>query len=240
MPEETEPNYFAHLEELRHRLLISMAVIGVFTVGCFFLSEWLVGIMIAPIQNSVRELYFLTPYEAFLTRLKVSVTAGVMLSSPVVFAQLWRFVAPGLYRSERRAVFPVVFFSVLLFSLGVLFAYFLVIPFALRFFLGFETVSLRPLISIGAYSSFFLAFILAFGIVFVFPVILVGCVYFGILDVRTLCRQRKVVIVLAFIVSAVLTPTVDVVTQCVMALVLWALFEISLVVGRLIEHKGGA
>ena len=232
MAETEEVDYFTHLDELRRRLIVVVLAIAALTVASFFASDFLLEVITRPVRINVSNLYFLTPYEAFLMRLKVSVASGVMMSIPIAFTQLWLFVAPGLYRSERRAVLPIVLVSVALFSLGVLFAYFLVVPFALRFFLGFQTETLKPLISIGAYVSFFLSLILIFGVVFVTPVILVGLMYFGVVDADTFSRQRKVVIVLTFVLAAVLTPTMDIVTQCLLALPLWGLFEISIVIGR--------
>jgi len=154
---ENDINYFAHLDELRNRLLWILGAISVFTIGSFIFSGSLMGIVTAPIRKSMESLYFLTPYEAFLTRLKVSLTTGLILSAPVIFTQFWQFVSPGLYPSEKRAVVPITIISTALFTLGVTFAYFLVVPFALRFFLGFQTETLRPLISIGSYVSFFLS-----------------------------------------------------------------------------------
>ncbi|OGX06836.1 MAG: twin arginine-targeting protein translocase TatC [Omnitrophica bacterium RIFCSPLOWO2_12_FULL_50_11] len=237
MPEGEEVNYFTHLNELRRRLIVVVLSIAGLTVVSFFASDFLLELITRPVKKSVASLYFLTPYEAFLMRLRVSVTSGIVLSVPIVLTQLWRFVVPGLYRSERRAIFPIVLVSIVLFSLGVLFAHFLVIPFALRFFLGFQTETLQPLISIGAYVSFFLSLILVFGAVFVTPVVLVGLMYLGVVDVDTLRRQRKTVIVLAFVLAAVITPTMDIVTQCLLALPLWGLFEISVLIGRGIKNK---
>jgi len=237
MTDGQEVNYFTHLDELRRRLIVVVLSIAGLTVVSFFASDFLLELITRPVKKSVASLYFLTPYEAFLMRLRVSVTSGMVLSVPIVFTQLWLFVAPGLYRSERRAIFPIVLVSIVLFSLGVLFAHFLVIPIALRFFLGFQTETLQPLISIGAYVSFFLSLILVFGVVFVTPVVLVGLMYLGVADVDTLRRQRKAVIVLAFVLAAVITPTMDIVTQCLLALPLWGLFEISVLIGRGIKNK---
>jgi len=230
-----EINYFDHLNELRNRLIIIVGSIGLLTGLSFVFSSHLMEIVTAPIRASAPELYFLSPYEAFVMRLKVSMTSGVLFSAPIIFFLLWSFVAPGLYEKEKRAIFPIVLISTVLFLSGVVFAYFFVIPFALRFFLGFQTETLRPLISIGAYVSFFLSLILIFGSVFLLPVVLVGLIQFGIVSTKTLSGHRRAVIVLAFIVSAVLTPTMDVVTQCFMALPLWGLFEISILIGKGIE-----
>jgi len=179
----------------------------------------------------------MTPYEAFVTRLKVSIVAGLLASLPIVFTQLWKFISPGLYSNEKEAVLPLVTISVGLFLIGACFAYYLVIPFALDFFLGFRSESLRPMISIGSYISFFLSLILIFGFVFDLPVVLVGLMYLGILKASSMRRQRKLVVVLAFVVAAILTPTVDVVTQCLLAVPLWLLYEISIIVGSVFQKQ---
>jgi len=237
MPDEQEINYFAHLQELRTRLIWVVVTIAAVTVLCFVYSEQLLEIVTAPVRKSVSNLYFLAPYEAFLMRLKVAVTCGIVLSSPIIFTQFWKFTAPGLYQSEKKAILPVASCSILLFVLGVVFAYFFVIPFALKFFLGFQTETLIPLISIDAYVSMFLSLVLIFGGMFVTPVILIGLIYFGILDVGALSRQRKVVVVIVFILAAILTPTMDIVTQCLLAVPLLGLFELSLLVGKGLRQK---
>ncbi len=172
-----------------------------------------------------------------MTKLKLSVISGILLALPLIFYHLWKFVSPGLYPSERQKVVPLVFVSTGLFLLGVLFAYFGIIPFALDFFLNFQAESLEPLISIGAYISFFLSFILIFGIVFELPVLLVGLMFLGVVKAQFLECQRKMAIVAIFVLAAVLTPTVDLITQFLLAVPLWILFELSIIVGKRIEKR---
>ena len=191
--------------------------------------------MTSPIQKSLDTLYFLTPYEAFLARVKIAILSGIILSSPIIFLELWFFVSPGLYRKEKKFVLPLVLSSTTLFIFGVAFAHFFVIPFAIKFFMGFQTYSLLPLISLGSYLSFFLSFILVFGLAFNLPVLLAGLISLKVIGVSFLTSYRKVIIFLIFVLGAVLTPTVDIFTQCVLALPLWLLFELSVVVGRMIE-----
>ena len=206
-----------------------------FGVVSFFYSESLLNLVTAPIQRSLDTLYFLTPYEAFLARVKISVLSGIILSSPIIFLELWFFVSPGLYRKEKKLVLPMVLSSTVLFFLGVLFAYFIVIPFALQFFMEFQTYSLLPLISLGSYLSFFLSFVLVFGLAFNLPVLLTGLVVLKVIGASFLVSQRKLVIVLIFILAAVLTPTADIFTQCILALPLWLLFEGSVLIAKVIE-----
>jgi sec-independent protein translocase protein TatC len=232
---EKEMNLSEHLEELRRRIVIALVAITLFSGISFFYSEKLMDLVIAPIQRNLDTLYFFTPYEAFLARVKLAIVSGIILSSPIIFLELWFFVSPGLYRKEKKLIFPMVFTSTALFFLGVLFAHFFVIPFALQFFMGFQTYSLLPLISLGSYLSFFMSFVLVFGLAFNLPMLLAGLVMLGVVGTPFLVAQRKVVIVLIFVLSAILTPTVDIFTQSILAIPLWLLFELSILIGRMIE-----
>lgn len=216
--------------------MIVLISCGFFSTLCFFFSDPLLNLMILPIQQNVYSLYFLSPYEAFITKVKLSVVCGMMISLPIIFYQLWKFISPGLYPSEKQKILPLVFISTALFLMGALLAYFGVIPFALKFFISFQNESLVPLISIGSYSSFFLSFILIFGIVFELPVLLIGLIFLGVLKAEFLEAQRKIAIVSIFILAAILTPTVDLMTQFLLAVPLWILFELSILLGKRISR----
>lgn len=233
----TEFKITDHLEELRRRFIIILISSGFFSILCFFFSDQLLNIMILPIQRNVYSLYFLSPYEAFMTKVKLSVVIGIIISLPVIFYQLWKFISPGLYPSEKEKILPLVFISTALFLVGALFAYFGVVPFALNFFLNFQTESLEPLISIGSYISFFLSFILVFGIVFELPVLLIGLMFLGVIKAEFLRAQRKIAVVGIFVLAAILTPTVDLITQFLLAIPLWILFELSILLGKRIEKR---
>ena len=210
-----------------------MAAIGIFSVAAWFFSKPLLEFLISPLRSRWNyTLYFHSPYEAFLTRLKVSLLSGILAASPVIFTELWLFAAPGLHRRERKTVFLLIFCSVLLFAVGAAFAYFLLVPWGLRFFLEFQTDSLRPLLSIDPYFSFLLGMVLACGIVFDLPVVVLGLVSAGILSAQSLRKARKGVIVLAFVVAAVITPTTDPVTQTLLSLPLILLYEICVWVAQ--------
>ena len=239
MNPEAGINLSEHLEDLRKRVIISLIALSISAVISFSLSDTLVTIISAPVKHNVHTLYFLSPYEAFVTKLKISLVSGILLSSPVIFAQLWLFISPGLYPRERQIALPLTLISTALFAAGVCFAYFLVIPFALNFFMAFQTPTLLPLISIGSYISFFLSLVLVFGLIFELPVLLVGLIFLKVIGTAFLSQQRKVVIVLIFILAAILTPTVDVFTQCLLAIPLWLLFEISIWIGKRVEQRRG-
>lgn len=226
-----------HLEELRRRLITVIVSVSVLTGLGFFLSDFLISILVFPARQQMEALYFFTPYEAFLTKLKVALACGILLSLPVIFNEFWRFIGPGLYGREKKLISVFVFASSLLFMAGVVFAYFIVLPVALTFFLGFKSASLYPLISIDSYISFFLTMLFIFGIAFNFPILLIGLMMTGVVPSGVFRAQRKTVIVLIFVLSAILTPTTDIVTQVFLAVPLYFLFEISLLIGRSVEKK---
>ncbi|MBI4395277.1 MAG: twin-arginine translocase subunit TatC, partial [Candidatus Omnitrophica bacterium] len=163
----------------------------------------------------------------------------IILSLPVIFTQLWQFASPGLYPNEKRIVTILIGSSTILFLIGVLFAYFVAVPLGLRFFLNFKSSALTPLISLDSYFSFLISFLIAFGIMFDLPVLLIGLIWLGVVKTEFLARQRKLIIIFLFILAAILTPTADVVTQCLLAIPLWLLFELSLWVGYGLEARTG-
>ena len=229
-------DFLSHLEELRRRLITILIVFSAAAALCYFFSHPLLDLLTAPLRRygDVR-LYFQKPYEAFLTHLKVAALGGFVLSSPVIFAQAWLFVAPGLYEKEKKVFLPVLFISIFLFLTGVLFAYFVIIPWGLAFLLSFQTESLRPLLGIEPYFSFLNGMILAFGVFFDFPVVLVGLVRLGVVRTQTLARARRSMIVFIFIAAAVLTPSPDPLSQILLAVPMVGLFEISLWVASHIQ-----
>ncbi len=231
-------SFLDHLEELRSRLLISLAAVLFASIVAYSFSRPLLDFLIRPLRVvDFAALYFQAPYEAFLVRLKISLLAGVLGASPVFFTQLWLFVAPGLHREERRALLPVVLVSVFLFLAGAAFAFWVLLPLGLQFLLGFQTHSLRPLLSISPYFSFLMTLVLGCGLVFILPAVLLGLVKMEILNVQTLERSRKGTIVLIFILTAVLTPSADPFSQILLALPLILLYEGCIGIGKWIERK---
>ena len=231
-------DFLSHLEELRRRLLLCLVVFAVFSALSAFLSREILDFLTLPLRRfSNADLFFQRPYEAFLIRLKVSAFAGFVLASPFFFAQVWLFVAPGLYEKEKMVLFPLIFFSAAFFLAGGIFAYFIIIPFGLHFLLGFQTENLKPLLSVGPYFSFLTGMSLATGLFFDAPIILIGLVHFGILQSTSLAKARRPIIVCIFIAAAVLTPSPDPVSQVILAIPLLLLFEISLLITRWLERK---
>ena len=233
--EEKDRTFWNHLEELRKRLIISVVSVFVTSFVCYFFSGRIISFLTAPLAALAQKAYFLSPYDAFLIKLQVSFWGGVFLSAPLLLTETWLFIAPGLYAKERKAFLFLLFSSVALFLLGLSLAFFAVIPVTLRFFLGFSTPELSPLISIEKYLGFVIWMGLAFGLAFETPLFLVGLVKFGILEIEQLQKMRRYIIVGIFIFSAVVTPSPDPLSQCLLAVPLWILFEASLVIGRMVS-----
>lgn len=231
-------DFTTHLEELRRRLIFSLVFFLLASLAAYFLVPGFLDFLIAPLYRTGHtELFFQKPYDAFLIRLKAAALAGLLFSSPVLFSQAWLFVAPGLYEREKKILLPLIAVSILLFLAGSSFAYFWVLPWGLDFLLKFQTEHLKPLLNASAYFSFLTGMIVASGLVFDLPVILVGLVQLGVVRVRTLQRSRKAMVVLILILAAVLTPTPDPVSQVALAVPILILFEVSLLIARRLESS---
>ena len=231
-------DFIPHLEELRRRLIVCGLFFLAFTALSWFFAKQILDFLTALLQSfHVLNLYFQKPFEAFVIHLKAAAFAGLILSLPVLFTQGWLFVAPGLYEKEKKIFLPLIFVSVALFVIGVFFAYAFVIPWGLGFLLGFETDTLKPMLTSGPYFSFITAMLFAFGVLFDFPLIVVALAAFGIVKIDTFARARRGIIVVIFIAAAILTPSPDPVCQLLLAIPLCLLFEISLLVGRFFEKK---
>jgi len=228
-PKENTSSLMEHLEELRDRLKkCAISVIVAFIIAYFF-SEELFYILVKPLKILIpdRKLIFTGLLDMFFTYLKISLAAGLVGSSPYIFYQFWKFVAPGLYKHEQRLMLPFVFTSTLLFISGALFGYFIIFPFGFAFFIGFENEIVQALPSVKEYFSLSLLLLIVFGVVFELPVILFFLAKLGMITPQFLKKNRKYAILLAFIVAALLTPP-DLFTQFAMAIPLIILYEISI------------
>lgn len=223
MQEASSMSVVDHLSELRTRLVIAIVAIIVGTLGAYYYVEDILQILVAP----AGKLYYTKPTEAFFTYMKISLVAGCIVSSPVWFYQIWAFIVPALSKGEKKVTFMVVPTAVVLFVVGVLFSYYLVLPMAIQFFIGFGTDELQPLFSIGQYIDFVIAFILPFGITFELPLILIALGVLGILSSDRLREYRKMFILLAFIIGAAISPTPDMLSQTMIAGPMILLYEIS-------------
>ncbi|MEW6670837.1 MAG: twin-arginine translocase subunit TatC [Thermodesulfobacteriota bacterium] len=239
MKEDDKLPFTAHLEELRKRLIICFAAVGIGFLISYGFKEKLFYILTRPliaVMPPGDKLIFTGLPEAFFTYLKISFLAGLILAAPVVLYQFWVFVAPGLYKNERRVLLPIVFLSSLFFVGGALFGYFVVFPFGFKFFLGFATDTIKPLPAMREYLSFASKLLIAFGLVFELPLVITFLARMEIVTVDFLKKNRKYAILLFFVVAAILTPP-DVISQVMMAVPLMLLYEISIIGARIFARK---
>lgn len=222
----------AHLEELRARILRAIAAVAVGSI----ISYWFIDEIMAYITLPVGKLYYLQPAEAFLMYVKITVFSGFLLALPVIFYQIWRFILPALTVKERVVIGILVPSSVLLFFAGLAFAFFLVLPAAVRFFMGMGSDALAPMFTLHQYFDFMLSILLPFGAVFELPLVLVVLARFGIVTSAFMRSKRKHIILWAFVLGALLTPP-DVFTQTMIALPLILLYELSYYVVKYVLRK---
>lgn len=238
-----------HLMELRTRLLYSVVAFVLAFVVCYYFSSSIYGFLARPLADILqnqgageRRMIFTALYEAFFTYLKVAFFGATFFSFPIWATQLWLFVAPGLYRSEKRAIAPFLVASPFLFVLGAALAYYFIFPMAWQFFITFETPASEGVLPIqleakvSEYLSLVMHMILAFGIAFQLPVLLTLLVKVNILSVETLKKGRRYAIVGMFVAAAILTPP-DIISQIGLAVPLILLYEISILVATWMTKK---
>ena len=239
MNDEEKQPFLSHLEELRKRLITCAIAVGVGFVISYIFAERLFQILVTPLTRIMPEgdrLIFTNLPEMFLTYLKTAFICGILLTAPVIFYQLWLFIAPGLYQKEKKFAVPFVVFSTILFVGGSLFGYFVVFPFGFKFFLGFANEYIQALPSVKQYFSFAIKLLFAFGIVFELPVVAFFLSKMGIVTPEFLKKKRKYALLLTFVMAAILTPP-DVITQLMMAGPLILLYEIGILVARMARRK---
>ena len=228
-----EMTLVGHLSELRQRIVWSVAALIAGTLVAYFYVDELMSFVTTP----AGKLYFMAPAEGFFAYLKLAVFAGFLLALPVILWQLWLFVAPALTQKEKKWALIMVPGSTILFFTGVAFAYLFVWPSAVKFFLGFGSENLQPMLSLGQYLSFLISFILPFGVIFNLPLALLVLAKIGIISSKFLAKQRRVMIVVAFIIGGIITPTPDVFSQTMMAIPILVLYEASIWAVRILLGK---
>ena len=243
-----QSSFIGHLTELRSRLVKSIIYLFIFFIICYFFAEDIYSFLVEPYAEAVkddgvnRRLIFTALHETFITYLKVAFFTAMFVSSPIILTQIWKFIAPGLYKNEKRALLPYLIATPTLFLLGGMLVYYLVMPLAIKFFLTFETsaqVSGLPIqleAKVNEYLSLIMRLIFAFGISFQLPVLLSLLARVGFIDSEYLKKRRKYVIVIIFIAAAILTPP-DPITQIGLGIPLLILYELSILSVKIIEKK---
>ena len=243
-----QTTFIDHLIELRSRLVKSIIYLFIFFIICYFFSENIYSFLVQPYANAVegdtnnRRLIYTALHETFITYVKVAFFTAFFISSPIILTQIWKFVAPGLYKNEKKALLPYLVATPTLFLLGGVLVYYLIMPLAIKFFLSFETASninslpIQLEAKVNEYLSLIMRLIFAFGISFQLPVLLSLLARIGIVDSEYLRNRRKYVVIIIFAVAAILTPP-DPITQIGLGIPLLILYELSIISVRIIEKK---
>ena len=235
-------SFLQHLEELRRRIIYSLLAVAV----TFFVGWWkadrIFAFMQAPIMTALHahkldeKLVYTNPTDPFNMYMKVGLIAGLFIASPFILYQVWAFIAPGLYRNERRYVLPFMFSTVGLFLAGGAFGYKMVYPAALDFLIGYGA-QFQPMITIGEYTSLFLTIIVGMGIVFEMPILVFFLALFGIVSAGWMWRNLRYSILVIFIIAAIVTPTTDILNMCIFAAPMVALYVVSIAIAWLVHPK---
>jgi sec-independent protein translocase protein TatC len=236
-----EMPFLDHLEELRWRIIWSLLALVVAVGVAFFalLKIDIIGLLERPILPHLggRKLVYTHPGDPFTIMLNASIGLGVVLALPVIAYQLWAFVSPALYRHEKRVVVPLFFFATFLFLSGVSLAYFVVLPLAVDWLMGFQTQALEPMITASEYFNFALSLALAFGLCFELPIVVLALAALGIVTPQFLNKYRRHAVVVCVIVGAFLTPGDLVWTTLAMAVPLYLLYELSVVLSYFVYRR---
>ncbi len=228
-----------HLEELRTRLFKAIIAAFIGMLACLAFSKQIFDWLMQPLYQYLPEnssMIYTAPHGAFFAYLKVAFVSGIFLTSPYIFYQIWLFVKPGLYAHERKYLIPISFCSAVLFVGGALFGYFIIFPYAYKFFMGFANVHITPMIVMKEGFSFALRLLIAFGVVFELPLVIFFLARLGLVTPKTLRKKRKYALLFAFMLSAMLTPP-DVFTQAFMAGPLIVLYEVGVIVAVFFGKK---
>lgn len=231
-PKESALPFTVHLEELRWRLLRCVIAVTIGFAISYFYKEELFNLLMIPLikaMNNHGKIIFTGLTEAFFTYLKVALISGIMLAFPYIAFEFWMFVTPGLYKHEKRILAPAIFLSAIFFIGGALFGYFAAFPFGFEFFLSFSNENIQAFPSMKEYMSLASFMLLAFGLVFETPLVITIMASLGLITADFLRKNRKYSVIIIFIIAAIITPGPDVMSQCIMAVPMLILYEISII-----------
>jgi sec-independent protein translocase protein TatC len=236
-----EMPFLEHLEELRWRLIYGMGalVVGVLIAFWVVMKFNVIGLLQAPIEPFLggQKLVYTSPADPFNVSLHASVALGLVLAAPVLVWQVWAFLSPALFSHEKRVILPVLFGAVFLFLAGAVLAWFGILPIALAFLLGFQSEALAPMLTAQGYFSFVISLVLAMGAAFEMPIVILLLSFFGVVNARALGRYRRHAMVGSVIAGAVLSPGDLVLVTLAMAVPLYLLYELSIVLSRLVGRR---
>jgi len=234
--------FLDHLEELRKRIIRSVIYVAAGFCVCWWKVERIYDFMQRPMMDALRangmseKLVYTNPTEPFNLYLKVAALAGLFLTSPLVLYQVWLFIAPGLYRKEKKYVVPFMVSTIFLFTAGGYFGYKFVYPYALNFLVGFSK-QFQPMITINEYTSLFLTVILGMGLIFEMPILIFFLALMGIVSAGFMWKNFRYAILVIFIIAAIVTPTTDMLNMCIFAAPMVVLYAISIGVAWLVHPK---
>jgi len=232
--------FLDHLEELRRRIVYSIAAVALGFFACWWKVEKIYDIMQRPIMDALRnngmseKLVYLNPTEPFNLYLKIAALAGLFLTSPFVLYQVWMFISPGLYRNEKRYVVPFMVSTIALFSAGGYFGFKIVYPAALNFLISFGK-QFQPMITIKEYTELFLSIILGMGLIFEMPILVFFLALMGIVTAGWMWKNFRYSILIIFIVAAIVTPTTDILNMCIFAAPMIALYALSIGIAYMVH-----
>jgi len=260
MAETKIMSFLGHLGELRKKVTVSLIATCVTFMVAFNYSEQILESLMFPLRYTLdfsvtkryiyfipqdklhdTKLVFLAPAEGFWMNMKIAMVAALILALPVIFQQLWSFISPGLHSKEKKYVVPFVLTATGLFLVGGAFCFFIVLPFAMGFLLTYKVGNfMMPLLSVAQYVDFCIKFILAFGVVFELPIIILFATRMGLITTQALAKNRRYAVLIAFIVAAILTPTPDVFNQTLMAVPMIILYEVGILASRIFVRRKDA
>lgn len=230
--EEDKQTIIEHLVEFRKSIIISVCAVGIAAIACFSYNEQLLAIVTLPLTAIDQHLIVTGVTEAFFVKLQLAFLAGFVLAFPIVSWAVWRFFRPALYAHERKYIYILFPITILLFVIGVTFSYFVVLPMVLKFFVYIAGENLETMFKVDSYVSFVMSFTIPFGLIFELPVLTFFLTKIGVLKPQLLSKNRKYALLIIVILAGALTPGPDPISQIMMAVPVYILYEVSVVVSK--------